>query len=288
MRWTGLLVGLGRRRPARRRRGQRRRVSPSPRCWGRGVLRDRPADRGKEADRIAGARRECAQPCPSRPSSTRRFAALTWPSAVPAAKVLAAMAGLAVICTAVAFIAFFALIAEVGPGARHRHHLRESGRRSGARRAGARRAAHPGHGRRVRADPGRFAAGDPAAAGPAAADCMPAGSSRRQVRSPGDYHSARPGLPARLAQVIDLKAARQDPDNYRAALARRGAAADFDALLAADASWRSLTERSEALRAAQKNSSKGKPTPEQIEQLRQLREELDAGAAGPRRSRPAA
>jgi seryl-tRNA synthetase len=75
--------------------------------------------------------------------------------------------------------------------------------------------------------------------------------------------------------VIDLKAARQDPDAARAALARRGAAEDFDALLAADARWRSLTERAESLRAAQKSSSKGKPTPEQIEQLRQLREELD-------------
>jgi seryl-tRNA synthetase len=75
--------------------------------------------------------------------------------------------------------------------------------------------------------------------------------------------------------VIDLKAARQDPDMFRAALARRGAAEDFDALLAADASWRSLTERAEALRAAQKSSSKGKPTPEQIEQLRQLKDELD-------------
>jgi seryl-tRNA synthetase len=75
--------------------------------------------------------------------------------------------------------------------------------------------------------------------------------------------------------VIDLKAARQDPDAARAALARRGAAEDFDALLAADARWRSLTERAETLRAAQKSSSKGKPTPEQIEQLRQLREELD-------------
>jgi seryl-tRNA synthetase len=75
--------------------------------------------------------------------------------------------------------------------------------------------------------------------------------------------------------VIDLKAARQDPDTVRAALARRGAADDFDALLAADVRWRSLTERAETLRAAQKSSSKGKPTPEQIEQLRQLREELD-------------
>jgi len=75
--------------------------------------------------------------------------------------------------------------------------------------------------------------------------------------------------------VIDLKAARQDPDYYRAALARRGAAADFDALLAADARWRSLTERAETLRAAQKSSSKGKPTPEQIERLRSLKDELE-------------
>jgi drug/metabolite transporter (DMT)-like permease len=43
------------------------------------------------------------------------LAALTWPSAVPAAKVFGAIAGLAVICTAVAFLGFFALIAEVGP-----------------------------------------------------------------------------------------------------------------------------------------------------------------------------
>jgi drug/metabolite transporter (DMT)-like permease len=43
------------------------------------------------------------------------IAAVTWPSAVPAAKVLAALAGLAVVCTALAFVAFFALIAEAGP-----------------------------------------------------------------------------------------------------------------------------------------------------------------------------
>ena len=75
--------------------------------------------------------------------------------------------------------------------------------------------------------------------------------------------------------MIDLKAARQDPDGYRAALARRGAAADFDALLAADAAWRSLTERTEALRAVQKSASRGKPTPEQLEELRRVRDELD-------------
>jgi drug/metabolite transporter (DMT)-like permease len=43
------------------------------------------------------------------------IAALTWPSAVPAPKVLASLAALAVVCTAVAFLAFFALIAEAGP-----------------------------------------------------------------------------------------------------------------------------------------------------------------------------
>jgi drug/metabolite transporter (DMT)-like permease len=43
------------------------------------------------------------------------LAAVTWPSAVPAGKVFAAIGGLAVICTAIAFVVFFALIAEVGP-----------------------------------------------------------------------------------------------------------------------------------------------------------------------------
>jgi uncharacterized membrane protein len=42
-------------------------------------------------------------------------AALTWPSATPSAKVLASLAGLAVLCTALAFVLFFQLIAEVGP-----------------------------------------------------------------------------------------------------------------------------------------------------------------------------
>jgi len=80
--------------------------------------------------------------------------------------------------------------------------------------------------------------------------------------------------PTKLTGVIDLKAARQDPDGYRRALARRGAAADFDALLAADARWRSLTERAEALRAAQRSSSKGKPTAEERDKLRGLSDEL--------------
>lgn len=38
-----------------------------------------------------------------------------WPATVPSAGVLASVAGLAVLCTALAFLVFFALIAEVGP-----------------------------------------------------------------------------------------------------------------------------------------------------------------------------
>jgi seryl-tRNA synthetase len=76
--------------------------------------------------------------------------------------------------------------------------------------------------------------------------------------------------------VIDLKAARQEPDRYRAALARRGAERDFDALLAADARWRDHTERAESLRAEQKRSSKGKPGPDELAELRRLAAEFAA------------
>jgi seryl-tRNA synthetase len=78
--------------------------------------------------------------------------------------------------------------------------------------------------------------------------------------------------------VIDLKTARQEPDRYRAALARRGAADDLDALLAADTRWREYTERAESLRAQQKRSSRGKPSPEELAELRGLAAELDAAA----------
>jgi len=42
-------------------------------------------------------------------------AALTWPAALPSARVLASLAALALLCTALAFVLFFKLIAEVGP-----------------------------------------------------------------------------------------------------------------------------------------------------------------------------
>jgi drug/metabolite transporter (DMT)-like permease len=43
------------------------------------------------------------------------LAAARWPSALPSGRVLLSVLGLAVLCTAIAFLLFFALIAEVGP-----------------------------------------------------------------------------------------------------------------------------------------------------------------------------
>jgi seryl-tRNA synthetase len=72
--------------------------------------------------------------------------------------------------------------------------------------------------------------------------------------------------------VIDLRAARADPDGFRAALARKGAAESFDELLAADARWRELVPQVDELRGRQK--LQGKPTPEQVEELKQVKEDL--------------
>ena len=79
------------------------------------------------------------------------------------------------------------------------------------------------------------------------------------------------GVP-RLHRVIDLRAARADPDTYRAALARKGAAEAFDELLAADRAVLDVQPRVEELRA--KRKLKGKPTPEQLAELEQVKTEL--------------
>jgi seryl-tRNA synthetase len=74
--------------------------------------------------------------------------------------------------------------------------------------------------------------------------------------------------------MIDLRAARNDPETSRAALARRGAAEAFDELLTADERWRALVPRVDELRARQKLD--GKPTPEQLDELRRVKEKLKA------------
>ena len=72
--------------------------------------------------------------------------------------------------------------------------------------------------------------------------------------------------------MIDIRAARADMDGYRAALARKGAEQDFDALMEADRAWLALVPRVDELRA--KTKLKGKPTPEQIEELKAVKAEL--------------
>ena len=74
--------------------------------------------------------------------------------------------------------------------------------------------------------------------------------------------------------MIDLRAARADPEAFRASVARKGAEAGeaFDELLAADERWRELVPQVDELRGKQK--LKGKPAPEQVEELKQVKEEL--------------
>jgi len=74
--------------------------------------------------------------------------------------------------------------------------------------------------------------------------------------------------------MIDLKAARNDPDAWRAAVARKGAAEAFDRLLAADRRWLELVPQVDELRG--KTKLKGKPTPAQLEELKGLKERLQA------------
>ena len=72
--------------------------------------------------------------------------------------------------------------------------------------------------------------------------------------------------------MIDLRAARSDSDRWRAALARKGAADAFDALLGADERWRGLIPQVDELRT--RTNLKGKPTPEELEQVKVAKEDL--------------
>ena len=74
--------------------------------------------------------------------------------------------------------------------------------------------------------------------------------------------------------MIDLHAARNEPDEFRRRLARKGAAEAFDELLAADRAVLAVQPQVEELRARRK--LKGKPTPEQLAELEQLKVQLQA------------
>ena len=86
--------------------------------------------------------------------------------------------------------------------------------------------------------------------------------------------------------MIDVRAARTDPAAWRSALERKGAAEVFDALMEADAAWLALVPRADELRS--KTKLKGKPTPEQLEEMKAVKAELqqvedDLAAAQSRR-----
>ena len=72
--------------------------------------------------------------------------------------------------------------------------------------------------------------------------------------------------------MIDLRAARANPDAMRAALARKSAGEAFDRLLQADERWRALVPRVDQLRARTK--VRGKPTADQLEELQAVKAEL--------------
>jgi seryl-tRNA synthetase len=73
--------------------------------------------------------------------------------------------------------------------------------------------------------------------------------------------------------MIDLAAARAEPEAFRAALVRKGGEKLFDRLLEEDVRWRAATTRREELRADQKRL--GKPSsPEEIERARGLKADL--------------
>ena len=56
--------------------------------------------------------------------------------------------------------------------------------------------------------------------------------------------------------MLDIRAVREDPDRFRAGLARRDLAQAVDQLLAADERRRTLTTRVDELRAKQNKTSK--------------------------------
>ena len=76
--------------------------------------------------------------------------------------------------------------------------------------------------------------------------------------------------------MIDIRLAREHPDEFRRALARKGRGEAFDELLEVDARWRDLSTKVDELR--NRTRPKGKPTEEERAALGAAR----PGAAGSR------
>lgn len=76
--------------------------------------------------------------------------------------------------------------------------------------------------------------------------------------------------------MLDIKYIREHAGEVKKNCADRGVAVDIDALVALDEKRRDLISRSEQLRAVRNEQSKTKPTPEQIEKMREVGQELAA------------
>jgi seryl-tRNA synthetase len=72
--------------------------------------------------------------------------------------------------------------------------------------------------------------------------------------------------------MIDMRLAREHPEQLRRALHRKGAAESFDELLAVDASWRQVAAAVDDLRS--RTRPKGKPSPEELADLQRVKDEL--------------
>ena len=72
--------------------------------------------------------------------------------------------------------------------------------------------------------------------------------------------------------MIDIRLAREHPEEFRRALARKGAAAAFDELLTVDGLWREVTTEVDELR--RRTRPKGKPTEAERAALALVSEEL--------------
>lgn len=74
--------------------------------------------------------------------------------------------------------------------------------------------------------------------------------------------------------MLDINYIRENADEVKKNIADRGMKVDLEALIKKDEERRTLQQEIDGLRAEQKAGSKGKPTPEQIEAMKKLSDEI--------------
>ena len=77
--------------------------------------------------------------------------------------------------------------------------------------------------------------------------------------------------------MLDIKFIRQNIEEVKKSIADRGTSVDVDELLGLDEKRRTLIKQIEASRAIRNKGSEGKPSPEEIEKMRTLGDEITSG-----------